>query len=280
MIRFSTASGRRCPHLRCVPHCLVLLLGGCGALNPAFVSLVDPSGAAGFTTVDNAPGHVIITFLNNATVDERLLAYLESAEGGGLSLSDGEKRALRPRIRMRVRITFTDGSFLILEFIDGSSNLVAPNFDAQSLSDLNENTLDTVVVLCDVASVQIEPGSAIDVFVPVELKAYELVETTTGFGAVDREFQLRESIPPQFRVLQVDEVDSDGNVTARQNIGARDVPSATFNPLCGSVVAIVVDGVLSVPFLDGVDNDPSFDRDDPNTAGTIGGRYEFIVNVR
>jgi len=251
---------------------------GCGALNPAFVSLFDPTGQGAFSTIDNARGHVVVTFVNNASVDERLLTFLESADGGGLVLTDAQRRALRPRLRMRVRVTFTDTSFQVVEFIDGSSNLVSPTFDAQALPDLNQNDLNTVVVQCDVAAVTVEPGSAIDVFVPVQLKGYELVEATTPGGI--NTFELRATIPPQFRVLLTDEVDDDGNVTARRNIGVRDVPSATLSPLCGSVVAVVVDGVLSVPFLDGIDDDPSFDQDDPNTSGGVGGRYEFVVTVR
>jgi hypothetical protein len=47
-------------------------------------------------------------------------------------------------------------------------------------------------------------------------------------------------------------------------------------------VAVVVDGVLSVPFLQGVPgNDaPSFDIDDEATVASIGGRFEFRVSVQ
>jgi hypothetical protein len=242
--------------------------------------LFDSTGGAAFTSIENAPGHVVVTFVNNATVDERLLAFLESADGGGLVFGDAERQTLRPRLRMRVRLTYTDGTFQVVEFIDGSSELVSPTFNAQSIPDLNQNDLNTVVASCDVAAVFVEPGTAIDVFVPVPLNAYELVETTGTGGNVTTEFQLRETIPPQFNVLEADDVDNDGNVTVRRNVGIRDVPSPTFNLLCGTVVAIVVDGVLAVPFLDGVDDSPSFDRDDPNTSGGIGGRYEFVVTVR
>ncbi|RME40509.1 MAG: hypothetical protein D6788_03195 [Planctomycetota bacterium] len=255
-------------------------IGGCGALNPGFVGVLDPTGATALTTVDNAPGHVVVLFLNNATVDERLLSFLESAEGGSLSLTEAERRSLRPRMRLRIRITFTDGTFQTIEFIDGSSTLVDPRFSAESVPDLNQNDFSIAVVRCDVASVDLEPNSPIEVFIPVPLNVYQLVQTTTPGGAVDNEFVLRNTIPPQFRVLNVDQVDEDGNVILRQNIDVRDVLSPAINPLCGSVVAIVVDGVLSVPFLDGVDDAPSFDGDDQNTVGSIGGRYEFRVLVQ
>ena len=81
-------------------------------------------------------------------------------------------------------------------------------------------------------------------------------------------------------ILEADETDVDGNVILRRNIGVRDVPSPAINPLCGSVITIVVDGVLSVPFLDEVTDAPSYDRDDVATQATIGGRYEFRVAVQ
>ncbi|MCH7885285.1 MAG: hypothetical protein IIC01_08550, partial [Planctomycetes bacterium] len=38
---------------------LVLSLVGCGAFNPSFLALLDPTGTAGFQSIDNAPGHVM-----------------------------------------------------------------------------------------------------------------------------------------------------------------------------------------------------------------------------
>jgi hypothetical protein len=259
----------------------ILALSACTAFNPAFVDLLDPTGAQGLATLDNAPGHVVIAFVNNAEVDERLLDYLESAEGGNLVLTDSEKRSLRPRMRLRVRVTFTDDSFQIIEFIDGSRNLVDQTFDVQAFPDLNQNDLSNSVVVCDVASVTLEPGTGIDVFVPVNITAYELIAVTSAGGVVTSvTFQPRERSTPQFRALQVDQVDEDGNVTLQRNIGVRDVPSPAINPLCGSVVVIAVDGVLSVPFLANVSSAPSYDREDTATAATIGGRYEFRVSVQ
>lgn len=273
-----TAYGTRRAVLPLVICGLGLGAWGCGSFNPAFVNLLDPTGS--LATLDRAPGHVVIAVVNNAEVDERLLAFLESAEGGNLILTDAEKRNLRPRMRLRLRVTFTDGSFQIVEFIDGSRNLVDQNFDTQAFPDLNQNDLNSVVVLCDVASVELEPGTEIEVFIPVELTAFELVETTTTGGGASVSFEPRERIQPQFRALQIDEVDADGNVVLQQNIGVRDVPSPTLNPVCGSVIAVVVDGVLSVPFLDGVSNAPSYDRDDEVTIASIGGRYEFLASVQ
>lgn len=252
---------------------------GCGSLNPAFVSLIDPTGTAGLSTLPNAPGHVVITVVNNAEVDERLLSYLESTEGGNLQLTEAEKRALRPRLRMRVRVTFTDQTTTDIEFVGGSRNLIDQNFSAQAFPDLNQNDLDNAVVVCDVASVALEPGSDIEAFVPVELTGFDLIETTNQTGTViGVTFEPRERRPPAFLPLDVDDVDADGNVSLQRNIGVRDVPSPVDNPRCGSVIAIVVNGVLSVPFFDGAA--PSFDRDDEATEAQIGGRYEFRVSVQ
>ena len=99
--------------------CLLSLgAGGCGVFNPAFVNLLDPAGTGQFATLNNAPGHVVIAFVNAAEVDERLLAFLESTEGGNLILTDAEKRALRPRMRLRARVTFADGTSQTIEFVD------------------------------------------------------------------------------------------------------------------------------------------------------------------
>ncbi|MBU0718993.1 MAG: hypothetical protein KJ749_12145 [Planctomycetes bacterium] len=259
-----------------------LSMVGCGSLNPAFVDLLGGEMAASMTSLDNAAGHVVIAFVNNAEVDERLVDYLKSADGGGLTLTPAEERALRPRVRFRVEVTYTNGSQLTFEFVDGSSNLIDPGYSAQAFPDLNQNDLNNIVVACDVARVEISQTSAVEVFVPSEIGVYELVEVAGAAGGTLRtEFELRETIAPQFSALQQDDTDEDGNVTLRRNIGVRDMP-APVEPLCGSVVAFVLDGVLSVPFLTGVGEaeGPSYDREDQNTEAAIGGRYEFVVSVQ
>lgn len=260
--------------LACALSVLGLGLDGCGAFNPAFLSVVTPG--TGSSGVQNVSGHVIVTVINNAEIDERLVAYLAPR----LDLTEAEIRNLRPRTRMRLLVTFTDNTTQTLEFITGSSEFVDPSFDAESAPDLNENDLETAVVLCDVASVQLEPGSAIEVFVPVNLTGFELVESQTEGGQTQRTFEPRTQTPPQFRVLQTDDVDEDGNTALRRNIGVRDTVAPVTNLQCGSVIGIVVTGVLSVPFLDGVSDDPSFDQDDEQTVAGIGGRYAFRASVQ
>ncbi len=255
---------------------VALLLCGCSAFNPAFINLFESADAPSLATLPNAPGHVVIAFVNRTVLDEELLQYLAPR----LQLTEAQQSALRPRLRMRVRVTYVDGSFRTIEFVDGSRDLIDRGFDSQAFPDLNQNDLNNTVVLCDVASVQIEPGSNIEVFIPVELKEFELVETTGPGGQTVNDFEQRAVVPPQFRPLRVDEVDTDGNVTLQRNIGVRDVPSPAPNVICGSVVAIFVDGVLAVPFLEGESSDPSLDRADAPTVAGIGGRYEITVAVQ
>lgn len=245
---------------------------GCGALNPSFVQLFDPPGPPDISTLDNAPGHVVVAFANNAEVDERLLAYLESAQGGNLMLSEAEKRALRPRLRFRAQITFTDGQQTTVEFISGSRKLVQPGFAASSEPDLNENDLVNFVVLCNVAAVQVlQP---VEVFMPVQITTFQFVEPTDNTPGT---FRTTGQIPPQFTALLQDVVDADLNTVLQRNFGIRDGPAPAQNPLCGSVISIVVGGVLSVPFFFDV---PGYDIGDPASAASVGGRYEFRVSIQ
>ena len=256
----------------------ILLLPGCGVFSSSFLSLLDPAGTGVGATIDQPPGFVVITFANNAEIDEQLLNFLESSAGGGLVLTDAEKLALRPRIRLTVRITFTDGSTHDVEFISGSTDFVEPRFAAQSAPDLNQPDLETIVVVCEVQSVALRPGSPIEVFIPVELTQLGLLAVTGGFGGdVTGVFLDQGFITPRFRALQADSPGPDG-VELRQNIGVEDLPGPIQNPLCGSVIGITLDGTLAVPFHPSR-TVPSFDQDDPIQVGTIGGRFEFRVTI-
>jgi len=253
-----------------------LFVVGCGALNPAFLTAISSSGGQSFVSLPNAPGHVIVGVVNNADVDERLVSYLAPQ----LQLSDAEIVALKPRIRMRLRITFIDGTFQTIEYVTGSKNFIDPDFAGQAATDLSQNDFDNAVVQCDVTRVELEPGTNIEVFVPVALQQWELVQTTTTGGGLTSEYRQRAETPPGFLSLRVDDVDADGNTLLPRNIGVRDVMSPTPNVLCGSDVMVVIDGTLTVPFLTGVSEDPSYDIADTPTIAQIGGRYKFIVSVQ
>jgi len=250
---------------------VMIVLPGCSALNPAFVDLFDPTG--GFeATIDNPPGHVAIAFVNDADVDERLIAFLESEEGGGLELTEAERRALKPRIRFRVQVDFVNGNSTLFEFVTGSKILVDPRFDATSVPDLVENDLENTVVLCDVARVQIVGN--IEVFFPAQFATWAFQEATVNTGGFF--FIQGTPAPPQFIPLRVDAVDQDGNTLVRRNIGIRDVPVPVDGPRCGSVVSFVVSGTLSSPFFRGI---PGFSLLDTGVAERLGGRYEIRTRI-
>jgi hypothetical protein len=181
---------------------------------------------------------------------------------------------------MRVQITFADGSSQVVEFVDGTRSFVQPGFDAQSVPDLNQNDLNHVVARCDVARVEAAPGSPIEVFMPVELLGFELVEGTGPGGGTVNTYEERTQIAPAFIDLQVDDLDEDGDVILRRNVDVRDTVTPVANVLCGSVIGIKMSGVLTAPFLDVASDAPSFDIDDENTIAGIGGRFEFNVSVQ
>jgi hypothetical protein len=252
---------------------MVLGMAGCDAFNPAFSSLVAPELSANYATVPNAPGYVVVALQNNVTIDGQLQDWLNPK----LSLNPTQIQNLRARIRLQIRITHADNTFKIIEFISGTQDYVDPAYADQAVPDLNQNTLTNVVVPCDVASVELEPGVDIDVFIPVPLEAYERVEIREG-DDVSTEFQLSNLVPPQFQALLEDDLDEGGNVVLRRNFGSSDALSPTTNVTCGSVVAIVVNGTLTVPFLLEASSNPSYDQDDDDTVAGIGGRYEFRMS--
>ncbi len=254
-------------------------LFNCSALNPAFVDLFDTTGQ--LATIENAPGHLVIAFVNNAEVDEQLLNFLTTSkpEGGGVELTNAELRSLRPRIRFRVLIEFVDGSVNTFEFVSGSSKLVDQEFNQQADPDLNENDLEHFVVVCDVAQVSILGN--IEVFVPVEIEQWRLVVPELGGNAFFVKDAENSPDGLQFIALETDVVDGDQNIILQQNIGIRDAPVPVSGPACGAVIAFVVKGTLSVPFATGVPTDqPAVRVDDPQSIASIGGRYEIEVQIR
>jgi len=256
---------------------LAVLVCGCNAFNSSFLALFPSSNAAINETLPNAPGHVVVAVNNQTEVDDRLQEFLYPK----LGLSDSELATLKPRVRMRIRITYSDSSFQTVEFIVGSSNLVDPAFDAESVPDLNQNDLNNAVAICDVARVELEPGTNAEVFLPVEIIQYQLVQTNTQGGQTVTDFEQRGTLEPVFWPIQVDQADENRTVTLERNVGVRDVLSPVPNVICGSTVIITVNGILKVPFLDPVSPDvPSVDQDDLETVSRIGGRYEFVVTVQ
>ena len=245
---------------------------GCGVFNPAFLNQLGGDAAATFSTVDNATGHIVVSFSNVARIDEQLLNYLLANEATVVpGISAISASALRPAVRFRLLITYTDLSQATFEFAAGTGVLASPGFE--------ETVVSNVVFPCEVVSVEIDPTRPIEVYIPVELAVYELVETSGPGGVQQTEFEVRERIPPHWEQLEVDDTDDQDFVTLQRNFAPGDTP-APITPSCGAVVAFTLDGALSVPFLVGVDEAPSYDRDDTSTEAGIGGRYRFPTEVR
>ncbi|MFQ5495370.1 MAG: hypothetical protein ACE5EX_08315 [Phycisphaerae bacterium] len=258
---------------------LLAVVAGCtDTLSPDFVNVIDPGGSLNLVTLDPGPGHVVVAFVNNATVDERLLNFLENS--GGVQLTPEEKQNLHPLIRATLQVTFADLTVLEIEAVTGNTKLVQQGFQAPLFDETIPPQTFARVGLCDVISVELLTADT-EFFVPVELTEFELIEVATPTGNVgDVTFEARTRTPPQFQPLRIDDVDAGRNVILLRNVDIRNVPTPVTNPVCGSVIAIVLDGTLSVPFLTGVSEAPSFDQDDEATRAAIGGRFRFSVTIK
>ncbi len=256
---------------------------GCASLfNPSFLSLVttptpDNNGIVNDVTLSNAPGHVPVFLINNTRFDSALVDYMDSI---GIDTSDPD---LRPRVRVRTTLNYVNDNSNTIEFLDGSDIVQGTVLTDDGIQEnplvprqLTENTLTSVVAVCNVANVQ--PDASIEVFVPVFLKVIGFESTNILFNVRT----LNETIPPQFTILQGDEVDNNFNVTLQRNFDIRDVPVPASNVQCGSVVAFILTGTLRVPFV--VDElgqtAPGYLDGDNAAQASNPGRFEFQTAVR
>ena len=254
---------------------LLVLLGGCSnVLSPAFQSFMSSNapaggGPLGEITIDNVPGHVPIFLVNNTRFDPALLDYLETT---GVDVSDPN---LRPRIRLRVQITYTNDSTGTFELLDGS-DIVEGTLAGGTISvppELTEFTLTNFVAVCDIASV--DPVQ-VEVFVPVSLTTVRLVEAE---DTVVRE--IGATVPPSFVVLQADQVDANNNVVFLRNFDIRNLPVLVPNVQCGSVVGFTVSGTLQVTFANIFGgNVPGYLDTDAAGQASNPGRFEFTTSLR
>lgn len=263
--------------LACGSGLATLPLGGCDSLSPGFVNLLDPTGDLGFSSIDNAPGHIVIAVINNAEYDEQLLNFLGDNIPDGLT--DEQKRTLRPSFRLRVRVRFDDANNTT-QVIEMGDDFGATDSISGEISLPTPSSVSNFVVLCkDVAEVTLDTASGIEVFIPVTLRSFQFVDLTNIAGGAEQVENVTNTDPPRFRVLQRDVVDENGNVEILRNIGVRADPGSVMNPICGSVIAIVIEGTLSVPFESSQIFGPTFDQDNPASVGSIGGRYQFRLTV-
>lgn len=273
--------------------CVLTMCSGCSSLfSDRFLNFVAQPvpGVGGIDpnlTIENAPGHVAIIFINNTQFDPRLLQYFENI---GLDTSDP---GLRPRVRLRVDILYRNGNTAEFEFMDGSAlretSYVDDNGNTTQLDSappraLVEGDLSNVVAMCDIDVVYptggiTSAGASIEVFEPAILRIYT-VTRDNNITTIERVRQ-----DPRFTALQSDEVDGNLNITLQRNFDIRDVPVPATDLQCGSVVAFTLTGTVSVPFI----NDPfGFEGVVPGYDGTnpvinpasIPGRFEFLTTVR
>lgn len=253
---------------------LVAASGCASTFNPAFLALVtDPvpgaSGAVSEITMDNAPGHVPIMFINNTRFDQRLLDYLETT---GTDVSDPD---LRPRVRVRVEVEYVNGSTNVIELLEGS-DLVQATIAGGELAvppELTEFTLRNFVAMCDVAKV--EPLQ-VEIFVPVTRTVLTVREVENN---VVREFLT--AFAPAFEVLRVDMVDNNNNTTITRNFDIRNRPVPIPNVQCGGVVAFTLNGTLSLSFTNlGGQVFPGYLDTDNLSFLANPGRFEFLTSIR
>jgi hypothetical protein len=261
----------------------IAAISGCASLfNPSFLSLVttptpDATGVVNDVTLANAPGHVPVFLINNTRFDSALIDYMESL---GIDTSDPN---LRPRVRVRTAINYVNGNSNTIEFLDGSDIVQGTVLTDEGIQEnplvprqLTENSLTSVVAICNVESVQ--PDASIEVFVPVFLKVIGFESTNILFNVRT----LNETIPPRFTILQRDDVDANFNVTLQRNFDIRDVPVPARGVQCGSVVAFILSGTLRVPFV--VDElgqtAPGFLDTDGAAEASNPGRFEVQTTVR
>ncbi len=243
------------------------------ALNPAFVDVIGP-GIAGQPTGPTSPGHVVVAFRNDTVFDEQLLAFLVQDGLDPTLLDDAE---LRPRVAVRVRITFPDNETLDVEFVDGSSTIVSAEVDISQFPDLVRNQQDNLVVQCDV--VRVELVELPRVFVP---SVFETLTVDPGDENSAPFTRLVNRVQPQFEQLERDDVDQNGNTLLQRNLDIRDVPGPAIGPNCGSVVTIVLSGTMRLPFEVNAQNQlvPGVFDFDIEGRATSPGRYQLNVGIR
>lgn len=262
------------------PTALVRLTGlamiccilSCDALNPAFLDVL-PSTIAEPQGPDSA-GHVVVALRNDAIFDDLILQYLVER---GIDPELLEDPALRPLVRMLVLITFANGNTTLVQFLDGSAEVVDPLAGDFTIQELDRTQRDNIVVQCDVARVELVDLP--EVFVPVFFE-------TTRIDPGDENtppFRVRVNVvPPQYERLELDSIDQFGTTTVQRNIDIRDAPAPAIGPNCGSVVTILLSGTLGVPFeFNGAGEDaPGVLNTNQTAFDASPGRFKVQVGIR
>lgn len=275
-MRFMPGARISLPLLVATATC-ALFPAGCGQFfTQGFIKLIDPEGASTAITLNNPSGHVVIQFVNNAEIDERLISYLETPDGGNLALTDAQKLALQPRFRFDVLITYQDASQSVLqiEFETAPDAVLEPGCIP---ADANFPVEDNYVVICDVLQIELLQDT-LEVLVPVAIDEYQLQQFTTVQGGISAEYALRDELPCGWRTLQLDD-DRSAETPLQRNVDPRTLPGIVF-PKCGDVITFEITGQLRVPFLTAAEQGPSYDIASESVVAGIGGRFEVRADLR
>jgi hypothetical protein len=226
--------------------------------NPAFVDILDAEGTGENATVENAPGHIPVVFVNRTTFSPQLINYLEDLNASrrlsGTDPTAQDLRDLRPRMRVQMLVAFDNGSILPFEFVDGDGVVEIDVRDTDvdiGIPDLptdprlTENDLTRLVASCDADVVGVSIVGNPQVFVPVFTRT---IRVEVGEESGEQTRILVATDPPGFTAILRDEVDADLNVTLLRNYGVREAPAAAEDLRCGTMVGIRISGTVSVPW--------------------------------
>ena len=267
-----------------------------------FVDVVAGDAEEPVASIKNAPGHVPILFVNNLRYDSQLVSYLEALQAerrlGNLADFTGDLSSLRPRVRVRIQVVFEDGGTLPFEFVSGDGVVEIERLDEDEDDEeipgipeepldpvLTQNDLERLVATCEVLAVSVEGNP--QVFVPVFTRVIRVEVNDLGFQTR----VLVRTDRPQFRPVLPDEVDDNLNITLRRNYSVREAPAPAVDLSCGSMIGIVMEGTVSMPFTEPEDDPedefvagrsavPGFVDTDAPAEASIPGRFKFTVQVR
>ncbi len=305
---------------------MIAVAGGMGCadfLNPSLLRLFETSpggggGGGAFAGVDPPTGHVPLLFKNTARIADNVFRFViqrdtvvrpevvdellrvnpqlsrDEVEDILQAIIDNDPVDLEglnvpPRVRLTVLVVNVDGGVQRLEFLDGLRVVREETGGSTSLPvDLSENTNNTYIVQCDIASIIIE---RIDVFVPVVLRRTAFLFDGDGRNIGEECITFP---APEFDDLQADAVfdPTEGQFGTRRNYDPRFFPPPLTSLQCGVVVILELAGDLFLPFRD-VPNDcepavnppadglvPASLFFDNETIEQIPGRYSVKMTIR
>lgn len=248
----------------------------CDSLNPSFVEVIggQPDGPV-------SRGHVAVVLANGTTFNQQLLEFMVAE---GLDPSIMETPNIRPRIRVRVLITFTNGGVTTVELVEGTPGIIQGGFDPSAFVDITDGDLNNYIIQCDVARVDVISA---EVFVPVEFRTFREDDTNLIVvgGVLQNQFVVDQTEQPQFLALRRDDLDGFGNILVRRNFDVREAPAPALDLLCGTVVGLELRGQLDVSFFTGLvegaqQTVPGVDVEDLAARASHPGRFEFLTSVR